>query len=609
MFKIINNLSQRVNATTRVQWAVAVACLGVWGITLSFQFVWDDFPTVAENASVHLWATLGSAFTHDFWALHDVPQASGYWRPLPTLLYVLAAHVGVSPFWFHLLNLSFHVGVCLWVVRLLNRATLHGAPLVFAALFFALHPLHAETVGFISALPDLSAAFFGLAGMDVLFSKKKPGWARIALGALLLTLALLSKESAVVFLILSIGWAGWLGRKGKPFSSLKIFAACGLFGIILYLWLHWKVTGGIGVRSLWGGRWDTHLGTVLRLLPYSFLLTWIPFGQTPTRPFGISTGVSDWAAWASLAAIFMLAIFLGRTKKPETDRLRIGFATFFFFWLPVSNLLPAEGLIAERYLYLPVFGTALLAGTLFEQLQSRSIRIRTISEALPILWMVIWAILAVRSVMPWKNQESLWRHAIAASPGSSVAWNEWGRVNLEAEKLDVAKSAFAKALELQPGHMEARLNFSIVNLRLGDLEEADRDVRGHLKLHPDDPRGWDLMATIALKRADIEGAVAAADRAAELAPDNWKYRFNLADVLLKQKDYESAIGELEAARDLAPHRPEIWMNLAAGQFYLGEYREAVRLYRYVVGHWPKYPQAQENLSVAQKLLDVEEGKP
>ena len=200
---MIKNDPTSVNAAKWMIFFVLLATTAVWAITLTFGFVWDDLPTIVTNPSLRHWDTLGRAFVSDFWGLHDNPVSSGYWRPLPTIVYVFVAQIfGKNAWAFHTANLAFYLAVSVSLAQLLLELGFEPLVVLFASLFFAAHPLHAETVSFVSALPDLAAAFFGLQAIRLWLLK---GRRATVFGGICFALALLSKESALVFAFVLAG--------------------------------------------------------------------------------------------------------------------------------------------------------------------------------------------------------------------------------------------------------------------------------------------------------------------------------------------------------------------------------------------------------------------
>jgi len=578
--------------TRKVSIVVACLALATWWVTLTFGFVWDDFPTIVNNSSLHQVSTFWQAFTHDFWGLHDVPERSGYWRPVPTVIYTAVVQIfGVSAVALHALSLLMHIGVSLLALRLLSRLGASGTALLVASLFFAVHPLHAETVSFVSALPDLCAAFFGLAAVLIVPR-------RILAGLALFALALLSKESSVVFPIL--GLLIWeRGRRGRLFWMFLGLA-------VVYSTLHALVVGSSGMRPLWGGTLERHLGTVLDLLPFEFLLTLTPFATTPTRPFPVSEGWTDPMVWTALATVVTAGFLAWRFRKGLSWLWR-GLLLFVVCWLPISNLVPLEGLIADRYLYLPSIGTALLVGEVLSGVCARVGRAGLCKVGLGIL-LLLWSGLAVRSAYPWRNENALWARAVDVSPSSSLAWNEWGRLRMEKGEYDPARKAFENAVALQPGDISALKNIILVNLLSGDIVQARRSADDYVERFPQDAAGWDLRASVADVSGDFRGTIESAEVATRLAPEHWKYHFNLGTSLLKARRTEDALPVLREAYRLAPERREVAVNFAAALFQVADWNEAKKLYETIAHRWPEETLAVERLRMIRQLEVLQKGK-
>ncbi|MEZ4846022.1 MAG: tetratricopeptide repeat protein [Bdellovibrionota bacterium] len=573
---------------------IAMATLVIWGVTLSYGFVWDDFPMIAANSSLHDLSIFVRGWSHDFWMLHDSPQPSGYWRPVPTMVHALIMQFTSAPWAFHLLNVFLHFLIACFFYRFLVHT--RWIKWFWISIFFFLwHPINAETVSFNSAIPDLLSAVFGLAALmfwtDAHLSKtKKMSWTLICLA-----LSFLSKESGVFFGLFMIGMEFLLHRDRIKNNAKVLISILGL--IAIYALLHLGVTHGLGTREIWGGSLSIHIATVLKLFIYELFLIFVPIGSSPTRDFALGAW-NQWQVW--LGMLFLISsvagLFMFRKSKPM-----VAFAIFFYliFWFPVSNIIPAEGLIADRYLYLPSMAIAFAIGLLF----NRCDRFPKIVGFV----FVAWGVWAIDHSLVWKNSEKLWSHAIINSPRSSVAWNEWGNIQSSKREYQNAYDAYSRALQLRPQYRDASYNRTLVMYLVNDPETMG-SLNDHLENFPNDAQAMDLYGSYYEAKKDFGSAEAFSKKAVAAEPLNWKYRYNLASVYLQRKKYNEAITELENAYVIFPNRFEILKNLAAAYCLDAKYEQCLKTYEEFIQRFPQQSEeVRMQMEQTKQLLELTRG--
>ena len=178
---------------------ISMIGLLVWGWTLTFGFVWDDYPMIVTNPSLFKWSTLLSAWTHDFWMLHESPHLSGYWRPVVTVFHTLIVQMfGKNAWAFHLFNVVLHISVACCFYQFLNQLQIVRW-IWIPVVFFLVHPLQSETVSFVSASPDLFCALFGWSALSMWTRPTVTSPKKIAITLLFLSLCTLCKESGIFF--------------------------------------------------------------------------------------------------------------------------------------------------------------------------------------------------------------------------------------------------------------------------------------------------------------------------------------------------------------------------------------------------------------------------
>ena len=193
----------------------------VYSGSLSFDFVWDDWPQIVNSPIIRTWSNLPRAFGSDLW--YHVARHQVYYRPLfvawSMLNYTL---FGLRPWGWHLGAVLLHVGAVLAVFWLARRLGLEYWTAALAALIFALHPVHIEPVTWISAASDTMVTMFSALAFAAFLNgrdpqrKKNTAWWLASLA--LLACALLTKEMAVMFsaLVAIYAWLYPVEGKHRP---------------------------------------------------------------------------------------------------------------------------------------------------------------------------------------------------------------------------------------------------------------------------------------------------------------------------------------------------------------------------------------------------------
>src|SRR5579872_3731687 len=176
---------------------ILAATLAAYSPALSFQFTYDDFPQIVHNKLIQSWQYVGLYPKIHVWAQSSL--WGNYYRPL-FLFLLLLEHTafGLHPMGWHAVSIAFHLGVVLFVFALANEFIDEQSALV-SALIFALHPIHIESVAWVSGVTDPMLAVFSLACILYFIRFRKRGrYFLLALSLLFYAGALLSKETAII---------------------------------------------------------------------------------------------------------------------------------------------------------------------------------------------------------------------------------------------------------------------------------------------------------------------------------------------------------------------------------------------------------------------------
>lgn len=370
----------------RLYLAVAVCALVPYVPALWNSFAMDDLYIIVWNPLVHSIQGVWGAFAAPYWP----PDLGGHmYRPLPLATFALDwSLVHGHPAWFHAMNLLWHAGTAVAVTALVRRWSGITAAFVAGAIF-AVHPVHVEAVANVIGRAELMAALAVCLAVYAAVVRDSVVWSAVAL-----LFGLLSKENAAVAPGLIV-WA-WILGIGPSSDSLPPirptrrrmieFAVSWVVIAFIYAAVRWAVLHPyeryqaiapvfLG-ESAFAGRLTAvaALADVARLLvaPLTLRVDYSPAERTIVRSLVDGRFVIGLACLAIWAGLLLLAWRRGR----RVEAFGLGWIAIAF--LPVANLLFSTGvLVAERTLYLPSVGLAVVAGAALARLPGSQLRLVT----------------------------------------------------------------------------------------------------------------------------------------------------------------------------------------------------------------------------------------
>lgn len=339
--------------------SVLCLCALAHANALAGPFLWDDRPLILGEPAVQQPEPLWTYFLHPFWRPQaDVTAPRGLYRPLVTLSYVLDRQLhGENPAGFHLTNLALHLLACVLLFLLALRTGASPAAAALVTALWGLFPRLTESVTWISGRTDVLAACFSLGALLCWPPGAGPGH-RYA-GALLLLGGLLSKEvAAATALALAAGElaAGQAGRGASCWALVRRLVPLLLVGGIytalrLYALSSEPPAASSPLRPLARAAVPLEaLGTYILML----LDPWHPQTQIGLqgRP-----SVPRLVLGALALPVLALGLFRLRHASPTTVRAGVlAAAALALHLLP----LPVDVVAADRFLYVPLLGVALL---------------------------------------------------------------------------------------------------------------------------------------------------------------------------------------------------------------------------------------------------------
>ncbi len=452
--------------------AIAIA----YGQTSKFDFVNYDDPHEVEN--VHIRDGLSRRGLS--WALTSGDY--GNWLPVTRVSYLADYQLfGLDPGMFHLTNLVFHGLATLLLFAFFRRLSGSRWRSAFVAAFFALHPLHVESVAWISERKDVLAAFFGFATLlaYVHYARQRSRGRYLAV-VVLFCLGLMAKPMLVTLPLVMLLVDFWPLRRIVWWDKAPLLAISAAAS-----WVAYAVQSKAGAVAPWdavplaqrlGNAAVSYITYIFELLWPARLAVFYPYEPLPLWQEGA-------AALALLLVTFLAIRWL---------HSRPWFAVGWFWYL--GTLLPVIGLVqigaaahADRYSYLPSIGIGILVA--WSAPNTRA------TIGLMAAACAVWLVLTCFQVRYWQNGVELFQHAIQVTKGNWVAYNNLGAALRNQGEIDAAIGDFQQAVGYRQGYIDALVNLCEAYNSQHRFEDGARSCREALAVNPASAEGHADLGT------------------------------------------------------------------------------------------------------------------
>jgi len=566
-----------------------------YGPALRAGFIWDDDQYVTGNETLR-----SSDGLRRIW--FDVGATPQYY-PLVFTTFWIEHHLwGADPFPYHLVNVLLHAASAILVWRIVNRLSVPGA--AAAAFVFALHPVHVESVAWITERKNVLSGFFYLAAMGSFLrasppedrDRRSPSWGWYCLALLLFAAALASKTvtATLPIALLLVAWwkTGRIGLRKALLVGPMIAAGAGAGWLTAWVEAHhvgtkfldWNLS--ILERTLIAGRalWF-YLGKLLLPVRLTFIY--------PRWHIDAGAVVSYLAPLLALAGIGVLWSMRARWGRGPLV------AALFF----VGTLFPALGFIdvypmrfsyvADHFQYLASLGPIVLVTAL----AARSLSLAWFAAPVTAVAALL-AFLTYQQTFLYRDRETLWRDTIAKNPRASIA-----RINLATElqkqgRWAEAQENYLRALD-DPDCLDRAdvwRNLALNASAHGDRSGAIAFLEKAVTERPGFARALVNLGELYRVAGRMPEAVAAFERAVAADPNDPVARIDLGSARIDTDRLDDAVEQLRAAIALQPDAPEAHYNLGNALARLKRPAEAEGAYLSAIRIRPGYSDAHLNLA-------------
>ena len=592
---------------------VLVVYAKVWGYDF---LVWDDNLYINENESIRglAWANWKAFFT-EFYV--------GNYQPLTILTYALEyALVGENGWLFHGTNVLLHAANTV-LVYLVVRQWTPAASLVpmWTAFFFGIHPMHVESVAWVSERKDVLYTFFFLGsllfyGRYLLVSTTKP--LVYAFGCFVL--ACMSKSAAVVLPLVLWLLDDYHNRKPTVrmfIEKIPFLAVSMVFGLV-------------ALESQRAAMPETQLvgmGDKILIAAHSLWLYVIkavfPMGLSAFYPYPPELGKGLPAVYflAALGVLLMLGLLWYSRRWSKTYFMGMG-----FFGITIALVLQVvtvgNATMADRYTYVPYIGLFFVLGTIWENYRNRSAQgNRLVWNGVAVLALAIMALLAFRRVDVWKDDEALFTDVLDKYPEAQLAYNNRGCCYLRLANVASRKEEFynkeylAKAfqdfdrlVQINDQYRSAYHNRGLVRFYLKDYNGAVEDYTRAMAKDTSNKGIYFDRATSRSEIGDHVGALQDFDTAIEYRIRLAESFFNRGNTRRKLNDFQGALADYNRAIEAQEDFLEAIQNRSLLHMVLRDYPSALKDLDRILELKPDDQVTVQNRRVIQALVDSIAGK-
>lgn len=580
------------------------------------------------------------------------PSAAPQYYPLLHTLFWLEYKLWdewVLPY--HLVTIFFHALLALLVMLTLRRLNVPGAWL--AAVVFALHPVHVESVAWFSEIKNTLSGVLALAAllMYLRFDQNRSALRlegsrfvepagssssfnsfaaveniapaegaarhrrvrrhlRAYLTALMFFVAALLTKTAVVALPVVLLIVFWWRRGSlswqRDFQPLVPFFLVSTAAGLLTVWVEQKFCAEQGEtfdfsfidRGLAAGRlfWS-YLGKIF--WPANLCLIYPRWTIDSTQ------------LWQYAFLLGTIALFVGLWLLRHTTRAPLaaglcfvavlspvlGFFNLSFFMTSAPTVRHSAIFRADHFQYLadiPII--ALFCAGAAQLWKESGAAARNVLSAVCALTVAALALLTLVQSRNYRDTETCFRDVLSKNPDSATAHNNLANVLRQRGTLDEAVIHYRRTLELEPDYQFGRYNLGATLVQKGDAAAAIPLLEAALRSDPNNPKAYYSLGSALEQAGRSDEAIVSYNRALQLQPKFLDAHTNLANLVLARGDKSDAIEHYQKAVELDPHSPMTHYNLAVGLARSGRNDEAIAELQTALRIQPDYPDARPLLN-------------
>ena len=564
--------------------ALILLSLIVYSQAIPGGYIMDDDIHLTDNENLlQSW--------HGLWLIWSQPRiANVQYYPLTYTSFWIEYHFWkLEPYGYHLTNILLHCLSAFLLWHILNRLEIQGAWLI--AIFFLLHPIHVESVAWITERKNTLSCFIYLLAMISylqFYIKRQRSCLFISYFCYILALTAKTVTCSLPVALLAIIWWKQGKIKGKDILSTVPFFIVGV-PLALYTASFEKYAmGAIGPY------WD--LSFLQRLCIASrawwFYIVKLIWPSSPTFIYPRwEIDIYDFGQWSFLLAALFVVYLLWHLQKKITrgplGALAIYSATIFPA-LGFFNIYPMRySFVADRFCYHASFAILALWGACVYKYKDRLVQHKSLQKWIVITFFLVICVLTYRQSSLYRNELLLWQDTMAKNPNSVIVQNNLGSIYGKRGYPDKAIFHLRRSLELEPT-AKSYYNLGIAYANIGQIEQAIFHYKKAIYLKKKYFQAYNNLGNLYLWGKDYQNAITMYQKAIASNVYYRKSYSNLAQVYLSRKQYDQAIAVLKKAITRFPdHHHKFSYQLGFAYYKMKKYSLAIPLLQAIINNQPE----------------------
>ncbi|MDD4893828.1 MAG: tetratricopeptide repeat protein [Candidatus Omnitrophica bacterium] len=535
---------------------------------------WDDTRYVTENGLIQSLSlrNIEKIFTSFI---------SGNYHPFTILSYSFEySFFKLNPFPYHLDNLILHLANCclvFWLIYLLTDNILLS---FVTAMLFGIHPLHVESVAWVSGRKDLLAALFSFGAIIFYLQyRKEKRISKYYYISLLLFLCSVLSKSTVVMLPIVLWLIDYLTYRDYDKKLLldKIpFCIVSAVFIILAIFAQYSlnaledfnVVRNIGSWSIWERvvipGYALIFYTCKAIVPIKLSCLYFYYG-IPKQELIVCILV---------VIMFGVTVFISRVSL---RKVVFGYGFFLIMLLPALLWKPIGSfVVADRYAYIPLLGILFIVGVFADLIYKRWSRSGSLFLLLFFTVTLLFSVSSWERCCVWKNSISLWEDAVKNTKYNAVAFYSLGNAYQDAGDNEKAIKNYLQAINIKKDYVDAYNNICNIYVAMGEYAKAIAAGKQAIGLNPAHYKAYYNLGSAYDKLSEKKNAIEALRKAIEVNPDYIPAINDLAAVYSDNGEVDKAIELWNRIIQIDQNFITAHFNLAVFYFKKGNHDMAIK---------------------------------